>query len=46
MLNTSILILELDNEPQELASKDQFNTLLDQENFKTFNVFFRSSNNE
>ena len=42
MLNTSILILELDNEPQELAAKDQFNLLLDQENIKTTDIFFRS----
>jgi len=35
MLNTSNIILELDNEHQELADKDQFNILLDQENNKT-----------
>jgi len=46
MLNTSNIILELDNESQELADKDQFNILLDQENIKTTDIFFRSSNNE
>jgi len=46
MLNTLNIILELDNEDQELADKDQFNLLLDQENIKTTNIFFRSSNNE
>ena len=45
MLNTSNIILELDNESQELADKDQFNLLLDQENIKTTDIFFRSSNN-
>ena len=42
MLNTSNIILELDNEDQELAAKDQFNILLDQENIKTTDIFFRS----
>ena len=46
MLNTLNIILELDNESQELADKDQFNILLDQENIKTTDIFFRSSNNE
>jgi len=45
MLNTSNIILELDNESQELADKDQFNLLLDQENIKITDIFFRSSNN-
>ena len=45
MLNTLNIILELDNESQELADKDQFNLLLDQENIKTTDIFFRSSNN-
>tara|TARA_R100000808_G_scaffold765_1_gene3707 strand:+ start:357 stop:560 length:204 start_codon:yes stop_codon:yes gene_type:complete len=49
MLNTSNIILELDNEHQELAARDQFNILLDilldQENIKTTDIFFRSSNN-
>ena len=43
MLNTSILILELDNEHQELAAKENFNLLLKQENFKTFTIFFNRS---
>ena len=42
MLNTSNIILELDNESQELAAKDQLQTLLDQENIKTTDIFFRS----
>ena len=45
MLNTSNIILELDNEDQELAAKEQFNLLLDQENIKITDIFFRSSNN-
>ena len=45
MLNTLNIILELDNEDQELADKEQFNLLLDQENIKTTDIFFRSSNN-
>ena len=45
MLNTLNIILELDNEDQELADKDQFNLLLDQENIKITDIFFRSSNN-
>ena len=47
MPDTSILILELDNESQELAAKDQLQIFLNQENFKTFNIFFnRRLNNE
>jgi len=42
MLNTSILI-ELDHEDKELEAKDQFNLLLKQENFKTFDIFFNRS---
>ena len=45
MLNTSILI-DLDHEYEELEAKEKFNLLLKQENFKTFNIFFRSSNSE
>ena len=43
MLNTSNIILELDNEHQELAARDQFNILLDQENIKTTDIFFNRS---
>ena len=43
MLNTSNIILELDNESQELAAKDQLQTLLDQENIKTTDIFFNRS---
>ena len=43
MPDTSILILELDNEILELEAKDQFNLLLKQENFKIFDIFFNRS---
>ena len=43
MLNTSNIILELDNEHQELAAKDQLQIFLNQENFKTTDIFFNRS---
>ena len=43
MLNTSNIILELDNESQELEAKGNFDLLLKQENFKIFDIFFNRS---